>query len=418
MLTLRIHLAALSLSALGLLGLLGNCARASEVLAMESFDKLELAKLPGGYLSSGAGSLSLVDEPGRGKVLKIANKPDGWPFLGVSLDAAKVRGRKVRVSAWGKFPGNYTPVGGKDWARPRMYLAVSVKNQKDPFHFDAKQPLQPGRPDWQQLMTGVATVDAQAEKVEAFVRIDMVAAEVFFDDFVVELDPDEAQAPPKPNDAAPAGAAVPAAAAPAVNEAVAAKAPLKSIDDGGVVFSPQVAVGMQKGLKPGAAPRTLAFAGPGLPLRELEAALPEKWKRAPAGKEFSGSIATPRNLLAALPELLAKEKPEVIFLAAEAVPARKPSSTERQDWEDVARLCLRMGAVPVLGVPPGQEGKDDMRAAMLAAAGDAQCPVIDLRGTTQAGKRAAAAIDLLEKFVFCRVAPETVAGTKKPTEPE
>lgn len=427
-------------------------SRAGEVLLVEDFEKLDLAGLASSrpnWVAGSPGDLTIVEEAGHGKVLRINGK-GGWPHLSVPIDVNKVRGHQIRVAAIAKFTGTYTPLPGKDWARPKLQLIVKDKSGKDSY---AGADIQPGKPDWQNV-EGVITVDKDADSANVFLRVDLVTAEVFFDDLSIEMDPDLKNAPPKtmpagtpvavtpanptplptpaPNKTpapapGPSKAPVPAPVATGP-EAVAKKAPKSTIDDGGILFGPEMAVALQKQIKAGAAKNTFALLGPGIPLKELDAKLPEKWTRVGSTEKLFGPTAGPRALLAALPDFISKNKPEVIFFFGETVPGpRKTTSTEHFDWEDVARLCLRMGAMPVIAISPATaaaanpaEAREDLRTAMSAAAGDANCPAIDLKVPSQIPRKVAMMTDLFDKFVFCRVEPDApVAGaTKKPAADE
>ena len=81
-----------------------------EVLLFEDFEKMDLKNLPAGWSISKPEDLSILDEPGRGKVLKISHKGNGWPALTYTFDPSRIKGKMVRVSASVKFPGAYTPL--------------------------------------------------------------------------------------------------------------------------------------------------------------------------------------------------------------------------------------------------------------------------------------------------------------------
>ncbi|HYG76431.1 MAG TPA: hypothetical protein VEK08_15605 [Planctomycetota bacterium] len=429
--------------------LIGSCSLApallaGEVIFSEDFDKTDLPKLQTApWNVTAPADLSIADEPNRGKVLRINGKGNGWPSLSYTLDLAKVRGKKVRVAAAAKFPGNYTPLAGKDWARPKLQLIWKEKGGKDRY---AEAVPQPNTPDWQNLETS-DTIDKEAESAVVFIRVDLVAADVYFDNFICDVDSDGSKpatpatpatpanpanppvannTPPAQPGKAPAPPATPAAPVLTGPAAIAAKAPKKTLDDGGVTFGPEIAAALQKSIKPSANKNTFALVGPGLPIKELETKTPEKWTKVAMTKETSGPLASPRNLLAVLPKFIAETKPEVVFIFGETAPtARKVTHTEHYDWEDLAKVCIRLGVIPVLAVPAAQppdpkatEPREDLRAVMLTAAGDANCPVIDLKAPTQIPRRVAIMVDYFDKYVFCRVEPETpTAGTvKKPDE--
>ena len=390
--------------------LLAPFAIAGEMLILEDFEKLDLKAPPAGFTISSFADLSIIDEAGKGKILKITGKgKDLYPALGTSLDVNKVKGHSIRVSASTKFPGNYTPIPDKIWARPLLQIVVSIKDKKEPIYSSAH--IEPNKPEWTETEV-IAAIDKDATKVECFLRADLVAVEVYFDNFTIELDPD-----PKAPRTKPKTGTTPASVAGAgSNEAVAGKAPKKALEENGIAFGPDIALALQKALVKGAVANTLSMVGPGMPLKDLESKLPEKWTRVTTAKEFLGPLANPRAMLSILPEHLSKDKPEVVFFVSELTTARKPGSTEKYDWEDLAKISLRMGAIPVFFLPPavGGEGKDDLRNAMIAAA-EGQFPMIDLKSGPLVARRSAMLVDLLEKFVFCRVKPDAPAtGVGKP----
>ena len=401
---------------------------AGDVLFIESFENFDLKKLPPGWSTTNSADLAIVDEPGHGKVFRISHKGNGYCALSVSLDPGKVRGHQIRVAASAKFPGNYKPIQGQEWARPKLQLLVKDKAGKDNYF---GQDAQPNKPEWQDLQC-TAAIDKDADKIEAYVRLDLVAAEVFFDDFSVEVDPAPNSVPPKGAVAAasaapatPTAPAVPGAPAPPDNnQGTAAKAPKKTLDDGGMIFSPELAAALQKARGTTAAtPNTLLFAGPGLPIKELDGKHPDKWTvlAVKDPKELIGPLAGPRGLLISLPDQIAKEKPEVVVLFGDMTPGRKLTSTEQLDWCDVARLCLRMGTLPVLAIPPGTGGgeKEQLHVFMLAALDtvtDKGCLAIELKAPTFVPRRIAEMTNLLDKFVFCRISPDAPVTGKKPED--
>ncbi|MCY3020528.1 MAG: hypothetical protein NTW87_16020 [Planctomycetota bacterium] len=413
--------------------------RASEQLVFEDFEKLDLKKLPAGWSITNAGDFSLVDDPTHGKVLRINHQGNGWPQLFVQLDPAKVRGHVVRIAASTRFPGGYVPIDKKPWARPKLSLLFKDKSGKD-HYLDATP--EPNKPDWQDI-ENKTSVDNEVESVSVFLRVDLVAAEIFFDDFSVEMDPDPNSAPRKSKPAQGAGTPAvvaqptpsplqpppsqPAPTPPATGgdqTAPAAKAPKRALEDGGMLFGPEIAAALQKTVKAQTA-NTYALIGPGLPIKELETAKPpDKWTRVP-NKDMLGPLASPRRLLPLLPDYIAKNKPEVVFLFGETTTSRKMTMLEALDWEDLARICLRMGVVPVLAVPPAapvKEGpigmQEDLRTSMVKAATDANCPAVDLKTPAQIPRLVTQMVHLLDRHVYCRVpldAPAT-GTTKKPED--
>lgn len=413
------------------LALITTLAPAAEILVFEDFEKMDLKKLPPGWSLSKPEDFSIVDEPGRGKVLKISHQGNGWPALTFNVDPAKVKGHLVRVSASVKMPAAFKPLPGQPWARPKFYITYKDKSGADQYHGGEPE----AKPGWQDLF-GSATLEKDVGTVTAALKIDLVAAEIFFDDFAIEIDPDLNQPPPK-GTAKPAAAPVadtkkptttPGKPAPAAsnNDALAGKAPKKTFEDGGIVFSPEIATHLQKNVKAGANKNTLLMVGPGLPQKDLDNKLPEKWTRIAAPKELAGVQAAPRSLLAMLPKFLVEHKPEVVVIVPEMAPGRKLSSTEQYDWEDLARICQRLGAVPIIAVPVpaaaaagAADAKDDLHTSTKAAVTDSLSPAIDMKAPTVAPRRLAAVLDLLDKHVYCRTpleAPAPGVTDKKPEE--
>ena len=403
------------------------CSGAAEILR-ENFDNFDVKSLPPNWTLQVSGDFSTVDEAGRGKVLKINHKGNGWPSLTAVLDVAKVQGHTIRIAAAAKCPGNYTAVPDKPWARPRLKLVVKGSDGKE-REFRAE--VEPNKPDWQSV-SATASVDKDAQAIRASLGIDLVAAEVFFDDFVVEVDPDAKVAQPNPNpqpavvNPTKTSSGTGAQAPPPGGDSAAAKAPKRNLDEGGALFGPEIAAAMMKAAKPGQAPEfKLVVVGPGMPMREFEGKVPDKWVRLPA-KDVPGTTAAPRALLVTLPDVLAKSKPEVVFVVGETAPTRKTTMLECLDWEDLARVCLRMGVVPVFAVPPAAPAKDgpigmaeDLRASMIKAASEVNCPAIDLKTTAQVPRLVTQMLGLLDRHVFCRVpVDQPTGGTGKKVEEE
>jgi len=413
----------------------GVCGGAGEQLIFEDFEKLNLQQLPAGWTLKSPGDFSLVDEPGHGKVLKISTKGGGWARLEITLDLAKVRDHNVRISALAKFPGNYTPIPEKTWAHPKILLTFKDKDGKENY---AGCDLEPNKPDWK-LVESHTKIDKEAQSVGLYLGVDLVAAEVFFDDFCVELDPDLKSAPGRTKPVAPTPATggttapTPAAGgtvAPATAVTPADKAPRKTLEEGGALFGPDIATALHKLVKPGTS-YVFASLGPGLPKPEFDGKQLEKWDKwsrltLPSETGLIGPTATPRNLLGAVPTyiagLKADQKPDVVFVIGEIAPKRKLTMLESLDWEDLGRVCLRLGAVPVMAVPAappaikdGPVGmQDDVRTAMLKAASDLNCPVIDcnLKDPKQLPRLVKQMLMLIDKHILWRTPVEQPGGAQ------
>jgi hypothetical protein len=433
----------LFVSVLGVI-FLSRAVASGEVLFAEGFDTFDLAKPPAQWKVTQPAELAIIDEAPHGKVLKITAKGNTWPSVGVTLDPAKVRGHNIRIACAAKFPNTYIPLADKTWAHPKMMVTYKDKAGKD--QYPGEVALQAGRPEWQDLVK-IAAIPQDADAIVVFLRVDLVAAEVFFDDFSVEIDPDPNAPAAKPPGAAPsanpllnpnaaqnpgANPAQPAAApkpAPAATgpEAIAAKAPKKALDDGSaVIFGPEVALALQRSVKTGVATKnTYAFVGATLP-KELETAkTPPNWNKVASAKEVTGPTATAHNLLTTLPEFIAATKVEAVFIFPDPLPlTRKLTMSEHYEWEDVARACARSGAVPVLVIPASanpdpkvtNDIKDELRNAILQGAAEVVVPVMDLKVPLQLPRRVGVLTEMFDKYVFCRVSADATQSTK-PKEP-
>lgn len=397
-------------------------ALAGEALLADDFEKLDLAQLPEGWLlkgPAGPADISVADDPARGKVLRICHKGGGCPTLEIKLDIAKIRGCKVRAAVSARCPGAYTPVPEK-----RGWPQLMILCQKGGASSDQIAWLGPGSPDWL-ILAATYDVPPDADAVTVSLRIVEVAADAYFDSLRVEVEgaPVAGGAPAAPVapgvPAAPnAPAALPTPAAPVLTPAPAgpaADAPRKSLDNDGLSFSPEMAAALLAARKPGATTRSFVVIGPGAPLRELEGKAVGKWTCVPGARELCGAVALPDSLIATLPGYVVAHKPEVVILAGEASGARKLLATERFDWEDLARICLRFGAVPVLAVPPAGT-QDELRREMLESAKLADCPLLDLKTPAAVPLRTQHLLELLERHVFGRApqAQDPKGGAKEP----
>jgi hypothetical protein len=195
----------------------------------------------------------------------------------------------------------------------------------------------------------------------------------------------------------------------------AGKSPVMTIADSGILFSPDVARAVKAGIKKGATEYTVAIAGPGLPMKELESPkLNGKWVALPPAKEIG---VTPDQLLIQLPAYLAKNKPEVVVLVGETTGTRAPNKNERADWEDAARICRAMGAVPIYAIP--QDGTmAELRHDLYDAATMSPHAAFDLKAPSTVPKRLAQMLDLLDRHVYERTPLDAPAATAKPKSPE
>ena len=283
----------------------------------------------------------------QGKVLKILHKGGDNPELSIRLDLSKVAGHTIRVTAMAKAPAPIKPVDGKPEAQPEIKLTIRDKDGADTV--TRKVPVS-DKTDWQRF-SFLATIDRTASSAMLSVGLNLAAGEIWFDELSIEADPD---------------------ARIELLADLAAKATVKKIDLGGSIFNPEIAEAMQKFHEHGKpTPNVIGLAGPGLPIPEVEGKPPTGWSI----KSAKNLDEPPRVLLAHLPEFLGKEKPEIVFLFADAGSPRKLNALEALDWQDLAKLCGRLGAVPVLVVPiaAGNEDKDALRTALLKAADAVHC---------------------------------------------
>jgi len=405
--------------------LVAGSACAGEAFLAADFKNLDLGKLPEGWELKGTtapADISIADDPAKGKVLRICHKGGGCPALEIKLDIVRVRGVKVRASVLAKCPASYKPVPEKQGA-PQLSLSCLAKGGQT---LGMVSSASPDNLDWQNVAASY-DVPADAEALTVSLRIVEVAADVCFDALRVEVEgsppAQPVEGPPLPpskgvqpaaTPPAPAGQAAPAAtvAAPAkpkiVPTGAAATAPSKSMENDGLVFSPEIAAVLAAARKKGAAERSYAVVGPGAQLLDSAAKPFGKWTRIAVSKDMSGTLAAPENLVSSLPGFVVAQKPEIVIVAGGACEARKLAYHESCDYEDLARICLRFGVMPVLAVPPAGP-LDDLRTEMLEAAKAANCPAVEPKSPAQAPVRILQVLGLLERHVLER-APATEAA--------
>ncbi|MCY3020578.1 MAG: hypothetical protein NTW87_16280 [Planctomycetota bacterium] len=395
-------------------GLLACAANALETLLSEDFEKLDLAKLPEGWSLQEPGDISIAGDPMKGQVLRINHKGNGAPTLTVKLDVAKCRGRTVYASVSIKCPGSFTPIPAKTGFPQIMVAALKGGGWNGLVAY-----IQPNNPGWQSAMV-TYRVPADAEGVTVALRVVAVAADAYFDGLVVTAEADQGaaagNAPPPAQPAAqprpqadtqPGGqpAAQPGSTPAPTPTGAAATAPKRTLDEDMMAFNPEIAATLQAARKPSASARSFAVVGPGAPVRDIDGKPLDKWTHVAGTKDVQGPAAAPDSLLVALPAFIVANKLEVVILVGEASEGRKlVPLNERFDWEDLARVCRRLGAVPVLAVPPAG-ANDDLRREMVEAARLAYCPIMDLKTPAMAAKRTRQLFDLLEQHVFERAAP-------------
>jgi hypothetical protein len=404
--------------------LAGQHAFCGEMLINENFDALKLDQLPPGWSRAQPNQLSLVDEPGRGKVLKIVNNDDRYPYVMATLEPGKASGKEVTISVAAKFPGTYVPKAENLTASPKV-IFKALDNGNKTLVEEALVP-QASKPDWQNL-TATVNVPADAVNVSVSLCIQFVTCEVYFDNLTIEAKPGPgAPAVPAPVAVAPNPTAtnpavkappVPAPApAPVPVPAVALdKVPKKTLEDGGILFGPDYVKTLQKTYpSKNVNPALAMFVGPGFTEKDASPKIGSGWKVVPPSVKLVGAQAAPRALLALLPEVLVKEKPEVVFISGDLAPGRKPTTTEADDWDDVARLCVRLDALPIMVLHPN-DNKDELfdrifQGIRRAVDVNTMLAVTSIPQETF-GKRAGVLLKLLDTYVFMRVKPNDPTKT-------
>jgi|GEM_PF-4115274 len=198
-------------------------------------------------------------------------------------------------------------------------------------------------------------------------------------------------------------------------EEAASKAPARSLEEEGILFSAMLASKLQTNLKEGRSANRVLYAGAGWNPKDYDFKMLDKWSGKSAGKEVVVPAAGPGVLLALLPSILETEKPEAVVIFGDAAPTRKLTQVERIDWEDVARLCYKMGVVPIFAVPApgGKEEAETVRLAMLRAISDNGIPSIQLKTPEISQGRVRQLLSLLDKHVFCRMGIDIDTEKKK-----
>ena len=306
--------------------------------------------------------------------------------------------------------------------------------------------LNDGKPEWQTLSNKAVPIPGASVGVAVKIVVPKVACEIFFDTLMIEAQrtrrrphrPPVAAATPKPTPPGTHGAGslhrqsqplrlrrrpLPAPPVDDPKKALAAKATKRSLDDGGIQFGPEEALRLQSDANANKATAYSVLAiGPGFADKETFK-FNGGWKPLPLPASLAAAKSQPRALMAALPEVLVKSKPEVVLISTDTTGARKASATEAEDWEDVARLCERFGAAPVLMTPPPlgkrrkTKGKKDENLDLILAAVRKvrdlnNLPVVYLKPAETLSKRISVCLNLLDTFVFLRNKPDDPATAK------
>lgn len=205
--------------------------------------------------------------------------------------------------------------------------------------------------------------------------------------------------------AAPAGgkAAAPAApAAPPKPVDPADQAPVKSLEEGGVLFSPSIAKNVRKYLtRTGTDKHEVIFIGPGVSGADKAKLMPPSgngWTYKSGPETVTKATITGLELMEELPGALSGFKPGIVVIVGVAG-RPKILPTDKQDWSDVAVLCLRYGAIPVLAIPASTNEDDPLRWSLRGASSNINVPAVDTGAGTVAD-RLPSLIKLIEAHVY------------------
>jgi hypothetical protein len=276
--------------------------------------------------------------------------------------------------------------------------------------------------DWQQLPEVKLTIPSGTTFLEVAAGLQNCTGTVGIDDLILE-----------PVLKGGVVVATPAAGGTEVSSdqrKAASLAPTLKLTENGIQFSPEIAQRMQLARSSVAAQKQAVLCiGPGAPAgKDSPAKWPKSWTILDGGKELRPGL-TPTVVLEQLPEYLTGTKPEVVLIFGDPAPKHAPGRLDRQDWEDVAFVCLRMGAVPIVVVPGGAGGgvlqpagggnaatKDqpeemgETRRVLLEAGEAGGLVMVEQVPADSVGERLGRAFSLIEKYVFARAPVEPVGG--------
>jgi hypothetical protein len=215
-----------------------------------------------------------------------------------------------------------------------------------------------------------------------------------------------AKAPADPKAAAKAPAAPAKAAAPAAPkvEDPADKAPVRALDEGGILFSPGIAKNVRKytpKTTPGKDKYEVLFVGPGVAVTEKAKLMPNSgsgWTFKAGPESTTGKNVTGLELMELMPSVLLDYKPGiVVFVGVAGRP--KFQATDKQDWNDLSLLCLKFGAVPVYAIPAADSDDDPLRWSLRGAASTMNVPAVDGRVGPYA-ERLQPLMKLIEQYIY------------------
>lgn len=153
-------------------------------LVFEDFEKFELANTSGIRLIIPA-SLSIVEEPGHGKVLRINYSGTGAAEVIYYLPMAKVAGRTIRYSVLAKCAKGFPPRPPNNNAGPKLLLRYSDNSPNLRY---SEADITPRETDWHRI-SATHTLPPEAKNILLGIRVQDVTADVLFDDFRIEVDP-------------------------------------------------------------------------------------------------------------------------------------------------------------------------------------------------------------------------------------
>ncbi|MCY3021028.1 MAG: hypothetical protein NTW87_18595 [Planctomycetota bacterium] len=214
---------------------------------------------------------------------------------------------------------------------------------------------------------------------------------------------------PAPKDQpAPKTQPPPKTANPPSGDDIAAKTPVKTLEEGGILISPAIAKSLRAALQrapKGADPHEVLFVGPGMASGEKDKLIPkaaEGWMNKAGPASVTSGDLSGLDMMQKLPDVLAKSRPGVVVVIG-SLSRDKGGPTETQDWRDVCMQCLRYGAIPAIGVPDAKDENAPARTLFKSAAGAAAVPAYDLLGGASAGaERAGILLKMLGEFVLSK----------------
>jgi hypothetical protein len=344
---------------------------AGETVLKEDFEKLDLKSLPQGWRVITAEEIAIVQE-GASKVLRINHKGEGIAELNIPIDAKQVRGRKMLVTVKMKVPAGYTPVREKQ-GMPQLVTIIESGGRRRVL-YGGPPPTARG---WVRMRSPLQ-VPADTSSLTIGLRVKWVACEAFYDDLTITVEGQPATAVAGGTTPGPNASKSPSTGTAKSTAALGINVSRHHVQDHGARMGPQVVAAMRALRRPGATAKTFVVIGAAAPLKELGKASPvPAWTQLTPPSELTGVKATPEALFLKLPTFLSTKKPEVVLFACGGSEAEERTYKERYDWDDLARLCLRFGALPVLAVPP-EKAECPSRVEILEAVRLSNLPAVEV----------------------------------------